>query len=284
MTKHSEASLVHVAYSWSYTDASARTAATGFVPADIGKLARQLDNNTLWMLTDDSPVTWIAVGGSSSITTDSIWDAKGDLLAGTGADAADKLTVGANGKYLVADSTQASGLKWETGGRILISSATPTGIGTHSFASIPAVYQKLIIEFVAKGTQSAASVAMDITLNNDTTDANYRQIAVGWYASTTLGAGAAGDNNIIEDFIIAASGPADEATYGIIEIPFYAGTTFKKQVRYRSGKRLDVATNHEHGNIRVMDWESTVAIDRVDLILSAGNFAAGTIINLYGEY
>jgi len=63
MTKHSAASLVHVPYSWTYADQTDREAATGLVPGDVGKLSRQLDDNTLWMLTDDSPVTWVAVGG-----------------------------------------------------------------------------------------------------------------------------------------------------------------------------------------------------------------------------
>jgi hypothetical protein len=41
-------------------------------------------------------------------------DAKGDLIAGTGADTFSKLTVGANDTVLTADSTAATGLKWAT--------------------------------------------------------------------------------------------------------------------------------------------------------------------------
>lgn len=52
----------------------------------------------------------------ASITTDLLtataWDAKGDLLAGTGADTAARLAVGGNGLMLVADSAQATGLRW----------------------------------------------------------------------------------------------------------------------------------------------------------------------------
>lgn len=32
------------------------------VPGDVGKLARQLDTNALYLLSDDAPVTWVAVG------------------------------------------------------------------------------------------------------------------------------------------------------------------------------------------------------------------------------
>lgn len=48
------------------------------------------------------------------VATDTIWDAKGDLAAGTGADAASKLSVGTDGQILSADSTQSTGLKWVT--------------------------------------------------------------------------------------------------------------------------------------------------------------------------
>lgn len=54
---------IHIPYNWSYADAAARLAATGFIVADVGKLARQVSDNTLWMLTDESPITWAQVGG-----------------------------------------------------------------------------------------------------------------------------------------------------------------------------------------------------------------------------
>lgn len=47
-----------------------------------------------------------------SVATDTIFDAKGDLVAGTGANAAAKLAVGADGDVLTVDSGETSGLKW----------------------------------------------------------------------------------------------------------------------------------------------------------------------------
>lgn len=56
---HKSAALgdMHKAHNWEYANATARNAATGFVSADVGKLARQTDDNTLWMLTATTP-TW----------------------------------------------------------------------------------------------------------------------------------------------------------------------------------------------------------------------------------
>lgn len=56
-----------------------------------------------------------AAGGSGAVSTDTIWDAKGDVVAGTGADTAGRLAVGSNGRVLIADSAQTTGLKWGGG-------------------------------------------------------------------------------------------------------------------------------------------------------------------------
>lgn len=49
---------------------------------------------------------------AGNVAVDAIFDAKGDLPVGTGADTAAKLTVGGNGALLDADSTQTTGLRW----------------------------------------------------------------------------------------------------------------------------------------------------------------------------
>mgnify|MGYP003473221595 CR=1 FL=1 len=41
--------------------------------------------------------TWAVASGSGSVATDAIWDAKGDLAGGTGANTAARLPVGTNG-------------------------------------------------------------------------------------------------------------------------------------------------------------------------------------------
>lgn len=54
---------IHVAHDFSYADSTEREAATGFVAGDLHKLALQLDDFSLWILTAITP-TWISVGGS----------------------------------------------------------------------------------------------------------------------------------------------------------------------------------------------------------------------------
>ncbi len=51
---------IHIPYAWTYASSAERTSATGFSNSDIGKLARQLDDNTLYMLTATTP-TWTPI-------------------------------------------------------------------------------------------------------------------------------------------------------------------------------------------------------------------------------
>ena len=56
---------VHISYNWAPADATARAAITDAVAGDVGKFARQLDDNSIWMLTATTP-TWQFIGGGAS--------------------------------------------------------------------------------------------------------------------------------------------------------------------------------------------------------------------------
>lgn len=74
-------------------------------------------------------------------------DAKGDLIAGTGADTFDRLAVGTNDQVLIADSSTATGLKWGTpsgGGWTLLSTTSLSGASV-TVSSISQSYKNLLI-------------------------------------------------------------------------------------------------------------------------------------------
>jgi hypothetical protein len=71
------------------------------------------DSGTTKLAYKDSAGTVTTVGtGGGNVAADAIWDAKGDLAVGTGANTASRLAVGSNGQVLSADSAQATGVKW----------------------------------------------------------------------------------------------------------------------------------------------------------------------------
>ena len=108
-----------------------------------------------WINNDQGDITEVQAGTGISVasgtgpipvvtnTVATAYDAKGDLIVGTGSDTFSKLSVGTNGYTLIADSAQSGGVKWAvdpvadvvtTAGDILYATAADTvtrlGIGT----------------------------------------------------------------------------------------------------------------------------------------------------------
>jgi len=57
---------MHVPYAWVFANQAARETGIGVDSSGVGKLARQLDDNSLWMLVGTDPITWKAAGGGSA--------------------------------------------------------------------------------------------------------------------------------------------------------------------------------------------------------------------------
>lgn len=83
----------------------------------------------------DMDFIWVAQDDSNAIQN-AIVDAKGDLIAASAADTPARLAVGTNGQVLVADSTAATGLKWQTMGSAavlqIVVGSTNTSMDTSS--------------------------------------------------------------------------------------------------------------------------------------------------------
>jgi hypothetical protein len=92
------------------------------------------DMDFVWIANDQGDITGVTAGtgisgggtsGTVTVTNSmaTAIDAKGDLIAGTGADAFSRLAIGTNNQVLTADSTAATGMKWATpaggGGKVL---------------------------------------------------------------------------------------------------------------------------------------------------------------------
>lgn len=103
------------------------------------------DMDFTWIANDQGDITEVQAGTGISVasgtgpipvvtnTVATTFDAKADLVVGTGADTFAKLTVGANDTVLTADSSTATGLKWAapvTGGMTLLSTTTLSSTST----------------------------------------------------------------------------------------------------------------------------------------------------------
>ena len=126
--------------------------------------------------------TGISGGGTSGTVTitnsmATAIDAKGDLVAGTGADAFSRLAVGANNTVLTADSTAATGLKWATpvaAGKsytlINTGGSAISGAITYTYSGLSGYDSYLVQVIGASSTQG--NLQIYLTFNGDTA-ANY---------------------------------------------------------------------------------------------------------------
>jgi hypothetical protein len=85
--------FIHIIHNWTYADAAARTGASGFSSTDIGKIAKQTDTNSWWVLTATTP-TWAEITSTAVV---------GAFLTLTDVDPS--TYVGQGGKLVAVNST-----------------------------------------------------------------------------------------------------------------------------------------------------------------------------------
>jgi hypothetical protein len=127
----------------------------------------------------DGSTAWTSLGYSSLPSTaisNTVVDAKGDIIAATAADTVAKLTVGSNGQVLTAASGQTTGLQWAAIGNASTATALATArtIGGVSFDGTGNIAVTLAATATALATaRTIGGVSFDGTANIDLgTDAN----------------------------------------------------------------------------------------------------------------
>lgn len=155
------------------------------------------------------------------------------------------------------------------------------GANSVIFSSIPNGYRNLLISIHGRGTNASTEVDIRFTCNNDA-GANYdyqmsvhhaTTVAIFQMINTTFGYASG---------LAAANAPTGLASQSEISFANYRGTTFHKTAYVKSAHRVNTGLN----NLRLINvanfWRSTSPITTLSFFLSAGNFAEGTIVTLYG--
>lgn len=239
--------------------------------------ATNADMDFTWVASTTGDITGVTAGtgisgggtsGDVTITNSmaTAIDAKGDLIAGTGADAFSRLAVGTNGQVLTADSAESTGMKWATaasGGMTLISQQSMSGSSTIQWTSIPNTYKHLLV--TVNGYDTAGQM---YTRLNAVTGSSYYNNTFGFpstefYASGNISNSA---NSNFNNLVFWVYNYAATGGFKLCEGWGY--------MRNNSGS--DTARD-----IRGFLSQTTGAITSVQLTSSSGNFTLGTA-NLWG--
>lgn len=165
-----------------------------------------------------------------------------------------------------------------------IADSIPGGaVANFDFQSIPATFASLMLIVYARGDSAANFANLNLRVNNDAGSTYDFQVLTA--NSTTLtGVGtAAGTGGAQIGRVPAGTAPASAEGCTIVTIPNYTNSSAHKPY-------LSWAVNREVSGVAGDNvlaliggiWLSTAAINRLTLLLSAGNFAASSRATLYG--
>ena len=262
-------------------------------PAE-GQFAFTKDTNSLWYY---DGAAWVASGATGDIegvtagigisgggtsgtvtVTNSMAtaiDAKGDLVAGTGADAFSRLAVGANDTVLTADSAQATGLKWAAvvSGRTLLSTTSLTGAST-TVSGISGSYKDLFV-IVYRMTNSTADGTLNITPNGSSSS-----ITSGVTGDATTGTTFARNSTATAIGSITAISSTNINNAFYLTLRSYAQSTYLMGIEL-AGRFIATTGNGASVNLAGGFSPAGVAITSLTFANTGGNFSAGTV-EIYG--
>lgn len=227
----------------------------------------------------------------SNAIANTIVDAKGDILVGTGADTPGRLAVGTNGQVLTADSTTGTGLSWATPATGAISSWSLLNSGGTALTGAAKVTvsfsaQKQLL-IVVVGASSANIADVFVRLNdNSALDYTFGQFGIRVTTNATnfaadSGGGAVYSNN--DRIAIGRMGNNAAATVGSVIKVESADSTGWKYYSWMGGGSNEGMYDNAYIYSGQGIYESASTITSVSINSSSGNLDAGTVYVLGGN-
>jgi hypothetical protein len=161
-----------------------------------------------------------------------------------------------------------------------IATATPNGVSSVTFSSIPSTYQHLQLRFTTRDTATGTAKA-DVRLRfNNVSTSSYVIHYLNGDGATAIASYAAA-NTYLDIYAGAprAGTTANTFSGAILDIHDYVSTTKNKTVRSFSGTDLNGS-----GNVTLQSglFLNTSAISIIDIVSDGNAFASGSVFALYG--
>lgn len=247
------------------------------------------DMDFTWIANDQGDITEVQAGTGISVasgtgpipvvtnTVAAAYDAKGDLIVGTGADTFARLAVGTNDYVLTAASGEATGLKWAAaatgGGMTLINTGGTTLSGSAvNITSIPATYQHLFV-VVRAFLPSSDDEGLLLQFNADTNTRYHGASSTTNINNQSFGSSAFN--------ITPGNDNAVSYTLSTTWIYDYANTsTWKMATNECINTNATTTTNFNYRAYRGF-YNQTGAISQLNFSVSTGTMTSGTVF-VYG--
>jgi hypothetical protein len=158
-----------------------------------------------------------------------------------------------------------------------IATASPSGVNTITFSSIPGTYKALQIR--ANFKVSAATTVV-VRLNNVETESYARHGLVGSFGTVTAYGNTSQSNMPFAGMSGGQIGTTIYQTVGVIDILDYASTSKNKVMRAISGTEF----NAEASEVDITSGLSlsTAAVTSITILTTGANFTATSTFSLYG--
>jgi len=202
---------------------------------------------------------------------------KGNIVVGTGTDTSAVLAVGANGTTLVADSAEATGLKWQaasSGGMTLLSTTTVSSGATLTISGISTSYTNLLVTI------------QDLTCSGGQGDLRFKANGSNGITHAVIyrGTAASGEQT---DFVTSANfsyEPIPGTNYNVafaINIYDYANTSYHKPWTIDGAANIQSSTTvlNIHGRGKIA---TTSAITSLQFDFRNGQTFTGGVFKVYG--
>jgi hypothetical protein len=145
------------------------------------------------------------------------------------------------------------------------------------FQNIPQNYHHLRLVITARGDAAAAAAGLLMRFNNDS-GANYDRQQIDGTDTTVAASSTTAQTSAVLGNIPAATALAGQTAAITCEIPNYGALSFFKGANIEAGMRY----TSPQRQASFAQWRSTAAINRITLLLTSGNFVAGSVATLYG--
>lgn len=258
-----------------------------------GQILSKTSNSDMaftWITNDQGDITAVTAGtgltgggttGAVTLTNDmaTAIDAKGDLIAGTGADTYARLAVGTNGQYLQADSTAATGLKWASvsaGANWSLVNAGGTSLTGATTITVSGISNADTILVLISGASAGGGDDIGVRLNGDT-GSNYYRYGINNQALSTYAASQFSFLNGADTIINVAtlSGVTASSCSGYVLL---TGCNSSGVKAFNAAGGASASTsNGQRSYVIGGYYNSSSTISSVSIFSNGSNFDAGTL-------